>query len=240
MIHGAGGGGWEWEKWKPVFEKAGFDVVCPDLKPAKGGLAATKIEDYERQVISWCPKKRRVILIGASMGGALAMRVANRVHPTQMILVNAAPAQRRASKPHPAVIKWAGGPLKDTRDSMPDSDEDTIMRAWPRWRDESGKVMDSLSAGYKIVDPKCPILMMLSKKDEEIPYSNSKVFLATLLMQCSYSPILMDYDEMSHVGPLLGKRAEEVADDAAVWLRTNRNRPHPVINSMSTTSGRRG
>jgi pimeloyl-ACP methyl ester carboxylesterase len=36
MIHGAGGGGWEWDAWRPVFEHGGWDVIAADLMPSKG------------------------------------------------------------------------------------------------------------------------------------------------------------------------------------------------------------
>src|ERR1044072_9773573 len=46
MVHGAGGGGWEYKFWKPVFEAAGYRVVAPDLIPLKGGHVKTTVDDY--------------------------------------------------------------------------------------------------------------------------------------------------------------------------------------------------
>lgn len=49
-VHGAGGGGWEWSIWARGLAVAGFDVLAPDLVPAHGGLAATRLADYREQV----------------------------------------------------------------------------------------------------------------------------------------------------------------------------------------------
>ena len=37
MVHGGGGGGWEWTAWRGVFESAGLRVDAPDLQPAEAG-----------------------------------------------------------------------------------------------------------------------------------------------------------------------------------------------------------
>src|SRR5579862_8363577 len=73
MIHGAGGGGWEYKFWKPVFEKAGYRVVTPDLMPAQGGLAKTTFQDYVDQIVA-AGGEHPSVLIGASMGGVLVLK----------------------------------------------------------------------------------------------------------------------------------------------------------------------
>jgi pimeloyl-ACP methyl ester carboxylesterase len=212
MIHGAGGGGWEWDAWRPVFERAGYRVVAPDLEPTAQGLGATRLEDYETQVVNWSKHDGHFILIGASMGGALAMRVANRLHPDALVLVNAVPPAGLSGEVHPAVVKWAGGPLKDTVDSMPDSDEATIQKAWKRWRDESGAVMDTLAKGYSVQKPTCPVLVILSQGDTDVPPD------ATRKLAREFGADLIEYAGASHVGPLLGVRAAEVAKTVTDWL----------------------
>ena len=47
FVHGAGGGGWEWNVWRGVFEAAGFHVEAPDLMPVHGDVAATRLQDYQ-------------------------------------------------------------------------------------------------------------------------------------------------------------------------------------------------
>ena len=74
LLHGAGGGGWEWNIWRGVFAAGGIEPVAPDLQPAAAGLAATTFEDYLQQAraaLAALPRPRAVI--GASLGGLLAM-----------------------------------------------------------------------------------------------------------------------------------------------------------------------
>ncbi len=207
MIHGAGGGGWEYEKWRPVFEARGWKVVNRDLVPVHGGYAHTKIGDYVDQVIGWCPKNSPVILIGASMGGRLALEAAPKVHPVAIVMVNSVPPEGHNPRKFPSVVKWANGPLKDTIDSMPDSDQATIQWAWKRWRDESGSVMESLSKGGNVLSPTCPVLVVIGESDGDVPPKVSHQVAKR------FRAMVLSYPGMSHVGPLLSRSAAKVAQD---------------------------
>jgi pimeloyl-ACP methyl ester carboxylesterase len=216
MIHGAGGGGWEYDLWKPVFEKAGYRVVAPDLLPAAGGLGQTHFEDYLRQVQLWRPVTGKVVLVGASMGGILALKSAEREASAAIVLVNAAPpkgiGQRPKSANAPAIVRWANGPLKDTEDAMPDSDRKTILWAWKLWRDESGAVMNEIRKGIPAAKPKSPTLVVIGEKDTDIPPATSRA-----LAKWAGADI-HEYKNMSHVGPLMSTRAREVAQKVIAWL----------------------
>ena len=116
MIYGAGGGGWEYDRWRPVWARAGWQVITPDLQPARGRLDQTTFEDYTTQVRNWIPRKRRrLVIVGGSMGGLLALRVAQDVKPDALILVNSAPpagvGEARTEKHYPPIVKWANGPI---------------------------------------------------------------------------------------------------------------------------------
>lgn len=221
LIHGAGGGGWEWDLWKPAFERAGWRFIAKDLMPAKAGLAKTTVRDYVNQIESWIPGDAKpVAFIGASMGGLLAMQMAYRMtrakRPTGLVLVNSVPPRgiRRAgtSKPAPAVVKWANGPRKETAGAMPDSDPAMIDFAWKRWRDESGVVMNSLREGVEVPPFTCPSLVVIGAEDKDIAPSVSRA------IAMRFKADMYEYAGMSHVGPLLGRRAAEVAEATADWL----------------------
>jgi pimeloyl-ACP methyl ester carboxylesterase len=207
MIHGAGGGGWEYDKWRPIFEKKGWNVINRDLVPAHGSYAHTTLANYVSQVVSWCPKEGCVVLIGASMGGRLALEAAPKIHPIAIVLVNSVPPEGNYPRKFPPVVKWANGPLKDTIDSMPDSDEWTIKWAWKRWRDESGPVMEQLSKGGKVENPRCPVVVVIGEKDTDVPPALSRK------MAERFKATVLSYPGMSHVGPLMSKSAEKVAQD---------------------------
>jgi len=219
MLHGAGGGGWEYDKWKPVFEKAGWQVIARDLVPSSKGLAKTTLEDYMDQASVWVPKDRKgpLVVIGASMGGPIALRVAARLHASAVVLVDSVAPRGVGPKPKsakfPPIIQWANGPLKDTQDSMPDSDEATILWAWKRWRDESGLAMAELSSGPVCPVPTCPALVVLGRQDTDVPWPTGLA-----IAEWAHADTRV-YAAMSHVGPLLSRRAQEVAGDVVAWLR---------------------
>lgn len=214
MVHGAGGGGWEYRFWAPIFEKAGWRVVARDLVPAPGGLARTTVDDYLRQIVAWTPHRHgRLVLVGASMGGPLALAVAHRLKADAVVLVNPVPPFGMARKPSPPVVRWAHGPYKDTVDAMPDSDEATRRDAWPRWRDESGAVLNRLARGLRPLRPHCPILVVISGRDTDVAPSLSRATARRLRADVSTLPTA------SHVGPLLGTDAPKVAESVLRWLR---------------------
>lgn len=217
MVHGAGGGGWEYDFWAKEYRKAGWKVVAKDLMPAKAGLAETQLEDYVVQVQSWGAKaKRPLVLVGASMGGALVLKAAEKLKPDLIVLVDSVPPsgfwKNEATAPIPPIVKWAGGPLKDTRDAMPDSDEKTIQWAWKKWRDESGAVMTALRQAVPVEPPKCPVLVIVGMKDTDIPPAVS------LKVADAFAADVFRYAGMSHVGPLMSTRAREVARQSLEWI----------------------
>lgn len=216
MIHGAGGGGWEYKYWKPVFEKAGYRVVVPDLIPVKGGYAKTTFDDYVKQIVI-ASGPRPAVLIGASMGGVLVLKAAEKLKPKALVLVcSTSPAIGVMSPPkedYPAVVRWKGGPYKDTVDSMPDSDEATRRYAHPRWRDESGAVLKAIALGVKVEKPACRVLSVIPEADDSIAPAKQQELAAW----CGADTIR--FAKMSHVGPLLSKRGGEVARAVLEWLR---------------------
>lgn len=216
-IHGAGGGGWEYALWQPIFTAAGYTMLANDLQPAPVGLADTTFADYVEQVKGWLPAEGRIILVGASMGGILALKVAEQINPVALVLVNSVPPTDvgvpRAGKPRPAIVRWANGPLQETRAALFDSDDATIQWAWPQWRNESGAVLNEIAAGIAVQPPTCPTLVVLSEQDTDIPYQTG-LALATW----AKGDVTL-YHGMSHVGPLLSRRSQEVAQTLLTWLQ---------------------
>lgn len=212
MIHGAGGGGWEWTIWARVFAAAGWCVRAPDLEPADGGIAATRWEDYIDQVRHW-GQPAPDALIGASLGGLLALCAG--LAPRALVLVNPLPPQGLArAAPYPAVVPWGRErSLDGTRRAIPDADPAACLSAFRRWRDESGAVLNRAVAGVAAPRPACPVLVLASAQDGDVPASTS------LALAREWAADVIELPGASHVGPLLGRAAPETANQVAAWLR---------------------
>lgn len=223
FIHGAGGGGWEWRFWLPEFQASDWACIAKDLDPVESGLVATGFEDYLRQVVRWTGDAPSV-LIGASMGGILALKAAEKLEPIAIVLVNGVPPAPEAaldlgpdfSKRHyPEIVEWSKGTIEDTVAALPDADGITTQFAFRNWRDESGAVLNAISKGISVESPTCPVLIVLGEDDTDIPPAAGRALAKR------YEADLLSYPGMSHVGPLLGTRASEVAKDVLSWLDAN-------------------
>jgi pimeloyl-ACP methyl ester carboxylesterase len=216
FVHGAGGGGWEWNVWARVFAAHGFDLHAPDLLPGPQGLAATTLDDQAAQVGAWLDDARRrrpggsVVLVGASLGGLLALMRADAADA--LVLVNPLPPDGLPSPPRPALVPWGReASLAGTRRTMPDADDSAALYAFRRWRDESGRALDQACAGMAIAPPRGPVLVLASDEDEDVPPIASEALARRLGARLLHWP-------GSHVGPLLGRRAADAAEQAVEWL----------------------
>lgn len=222
-IHGAGGGAWEFDYiWKPIFESQGYhNFRSIELVPSSTGIEETQFDDYVNQIISSIDDRIPVILIGASMGGVLALKSAERVKCAGVILVcSTLPIEVKSledyamkDRLYPPIVRWADGRLQDTIDAIPDADYETCKYASKLWRNESGSVLNAITAGIPCKKLSCPSLVIIPGDDNSIkPFSQLK--LAEYLVSNH-----LTYDSMSHVGPLLGVKANCVALDVINWIQ---------------------
>ncbi len=216
MVHGGGGGGWEWAVWRGVFETPQLRVETPDLQPSPHGLARTGFEDYAGQVraaLAVLPRPRA--LVGASLGGLLAAACAD--DADAVVLVNPLPpAPWHAQLPRrdwPDVIPWQrDARLTGTRRALPDADEATALFAFRHWRDESGQAMREAYAGIAVPVPECRVLCIASMVDDDVPPA------LTAALASDWGASLLQAQAVSHVGPLLGRGAAACAAQALAWL----------------------
>lgn len=217
MVHGAGGGGWEWRLWAEVFVAAGWTVDAPDLQPAPAGLAATRFEHYRTQVVDRCRGRRPpCVLVGASLGGLLALSAAAEARVSALVLVNAMPPlgiePRPAPRERPAIVRWSASAFGDTRSALPDGDLATARWAHARWRDESGAVLDEALAGIAVDPPSCPVLVMAAGEDRDIPPATSRALADHLRAD------VLTIAGAGHLGIVLGRQATAAAALALAWL----------------------
>lgn len=229
LLHGAGGGGWEWSLWRPVFEAAAIRVDAPDLLPAAAGIADTRLEDYVAQAtaaLAALPSPR--VLAGASLGGLVAAMVAARTDAAvdALVLVNPLPPapwhRQLAARAWPDVVPWSrAARLASTRSALPDVDAAGTLFAFRRWRDESGGVLRQAYAGVRVESPRCPLLCIVSGDDADVPAATTRALAR------HWGGAVHAVEGASHVGPLLGSSAMQAARQALDWLH-GELRPWPT------------
>lgn len=209
LIHGGGGGGWEWAIWRRVLEAHGCTVHSPDLRPAAAGLPATGLGDYLAQLTA-LPGPWDAVA-GASLGGRLALELAAHRAVPQLLLIN--PLLEATPDPNrPAVIAWADLPQRaSTRRALPEADPGAIGFAHARWRDESGRAIDEAGSWpIPSVPTSTRVQLLLSRADREVPPEAAAAWAARHRHDVRWT-------DASHVGPLLGRNAARHAED---WLRS--------------------
>lgn len=235
LVHGAGGGAWEWIVWEETIRalQPSWECISVHLSPLEGkDYETTSLEDYVEQVISSGQTvnrdKRLLVLIGASMGGTLTAKAAETLQPDALVfvcttiplLIGRSSSTRPPPAPlSPARIEWQGGHLQATVDALPDATLDMCEFACARWRDESGAVVNSINAGVEVnlISPTAgggvPMCFVVPGDDDSIPPTRQVAFAHEIGAAC-----VLEYEGMSHVGPLLGTRASEVCRDVVAFL----------------------
>lgn len=216
LIHGAGGGAWEWAIWSGVLAAHGVDARAPDLGSSAHGLAVTTLDDYVRQArtaLASLPRPR--VVVGASLGGLLAAMIAG--DADALVLVNPLPPSpwhaQLPARDWPDVVRWHGqARLDTTRDALPDADDASALHAYRHWRDESGAVLRVAYAGVDAARPGIPTLCILSGEDADVPCAIGEA------LAMAWRADVIRVPGASHVGPLLGRQAATVASGATAWL----------------------
>ena len=219
FLHGAGGGAWEWNIWIRVFRAHGFHCHAPDLLPSANGLVNTSLEDYRQQVarhvsVMDSPK----IIIGASLGGLLGLMHSEA--SDALVLINPMPpapwhTQMPSRENSLAIIPWqTNASLSGTQRALFDCDAITCLYAFRHWRNESGAVMNEAMQGVEAARPECPVLVMGSERDADVPFSLSQNLADNL------NASFIQLPEASHVGPLLGKTAAQCALKTVAFLNS--------------------
>jgi hypothetical protein len=218
MVHGSGGGPWEWALWRPVFEAAGWATRALELEPDPGGVAATTLADYGRQAAAAVAGAGPgTVVVGASLGGLLALGLGPSAEVAALVLVNAVPPAGTPGWPRhrvrfPDVVGWGARTVAETLGRLPDAEPEALAVAPERWRDESGAVLRALWRGVPVARPAAPTLVLTGDLDDEVPAG------VALAMARRLGADAFRLHGVSHLGALLGRRAPAAARLALAWL----------------------
>ena len=217
MVHGAGGGAWEWLIWQRVFNAAGAQTHAFDLTP-NDALEATHYEHYLAQVRTQIQCFEPNVLIGASLGGLLAAEALSiDAEQTSSVraLILAAPMLKSGTtgiEIAGTIKRWAHATeLSKTARALPDADSAAIAFAHARWRDESAAVLNSAYAGRDFASGSRATLMLIAENDRDISSAGLRSWANAEQMdiQCVRGA--------SHAGLLLGRYAPSTAEMAYRW-----------------------
>lgn len=102
MLHGANCGGWCFDRFRPVFEEAGWTCHAPDLFghgddmiAARTRLVGIGLADYRKQMETYLRSfATPPVLLGHSMGAVIAQQLASAGLARALVLISPAPRER--------------------------------------------------------------------------------------------------------------------------------------------------
>ncbi len=134
FVHGAGAGSWTWSNFMRQFQEAGYDCYAMNLRghapnppiPSLGELTLQDYADDVRKVLAEIGED--VVLVGHSMGGAIAQLVGQDARLRALVLAASAPLAGVRFQPPPLNLSLLAASLR----AYP-----TLIRRQPlkpRWR----------------------------------------------------------------------------------------------------------
>mgnify|MGYP002776987160 CR=1 FL=1 len=212
LLHGAGGGAWQWGLWMPVLQAHGIHARAIDL-PHRCSAAPSGWQDAldtASHALEALPRPR--VVAGASLGGLLAAACAPLADAA--VLLNPLPPSpwsRSLAPPTGDTRRWGtDARLASTRASLHDADPATALAAFRRWRDCPVRLLrEAREVVLERVD--VPMRMLACDADADIPPDAMRAWARAWSM---------DIEEIggSHAGVLLGSGAAAHAARTAGWL----------------------
>lgn len=223
MIHGGCHGWWAFEKWGPLFSARGWRVFSLSLRNHTDSYSIPvesyvklKLKDYTDDALTvarWIGAP--LILLGHSMGGLIAQKVAEKLDPTSLVLVStvgpAALGKMREPYPEDAPIVVDAATARALW--FHDIDDIGFEAIAGRLVPESPGVVNDYSGAHVDVDRKsvkCPVLV-IGGEDDVSPVHKPRA------VADFYGADLMKFPGCGH-DVMLERRSPETAEAVLEWL----------------------
>ncbi len=221
FFHGAGAGSWQWAIWQRVFAAYEFSSAAVDLEPSIEGIPETSLAQYRQQCRNFTGNEMSrnrdlpIVLIGASMGAALAADMALDFNVAALVRVNpiigglwAAPNSVNES----GVVPWRRrARLDSSRRALGARPLVDHIFSFRRWRDESAQVLHTLADAVRSSTPASNQLVFASELDTDIDFQAVKYYAEQIGARFIQSNGL-------HIDAVMGRSAFSCSLDAVNWL----------------------
>jgi pimeloyl-ACP methyl ester carboxylesterase len=232
LIHGMFGGAWQFAEWQLRMAARGRSSVAIDLRGhGSSGTVAdigrVSLNDYVEDALAAVRELGTPAVVGHSMGGLIAQKLAEKEVVSAAVLICSAPPRwinALSVSLLVRMLKYAPALLFSTPVLPQRSDADALFlgrlpatereRVFEHIQPESGRAARELALGRMAIDSKrviCPMLSIGAADDRFLPPHIAQA-IATKY-GCEYR----EYAEHGHY--IIGERGwERVADDVTAWL----------------------
>lgn len=221
LLHGAGGGAWEWGRWVRLLQAQGCAVHVPDFSRRCAADALADARAFPRlrtELLGRLQLKSGCVLVGASLGGLLAATMADTLQARALVLLNPAIPAATAQPRQGSVVMHGNRPwglrasVGGTRDAISELHPVDVLQVFRRWSDCGQQLLAEVGEGIDVPRPLMPCLLLCSDSDAEIPADGVRRLAADWSAQ-------LQWLRGSHVAPVLGAEAAVAVAQTLAWLR---------------------
>lgn len=238
FIHGIVAAGWIFERWLDAFAARGHPAWAVDLRghgdsPVDGPLGRVRLTDFlddaERAARDVAARDGLPVIVGHSMGGLFAQKLAERGLARALVLIGSAPPRGinlvtprllRVMSRYTRALLFSGEIVPRAADLeelslnavRPEERASIVSRVGP----ESGRASRELTLGALPVDARrvsCPVLVMSGDADRFIPLATARRIATRYRTTCV---VLRDHGHM----PMREPGEERVREAILDWIAT--------------------
>ncbi|MCB9793295.1 MAG: alpha/beta hydrolase [Alphaproteobacteria bacterium] len=245
LLHGAGLGPWIWERDQALLAARGFESLALEL-PGHGERAGEDVgyDEVEQACAEALSTLEAPALVGHSLGGLVAQRVAAEVGARAMVLVSAHPPAEVPYRPTRAGVRQMlsrlpalalGRPLRFGIEAylpaglqlLPEGERQAVFERVGPW---PGRMVRDLAVRPSAPAAPCPTLVTHGFQD-----GVASLWTARLLADY-HDSILWRFDDLGHF-PMLEPGGERHLEAVAGWLERPRGRRVVEIDPMGPEEG---